>query len=303
MFLPVLLRVGEKNWTVKELTVQIGKDLKLSPDDLALSVPSGTSLITDRVSWAKTYLKKAGLIAQPKRGEVAITVDGLALLAKKPTKLDLATLKLYPSFVAFWAPPRPVGGAGDIVFSGQQNTENTATPDDMILQAMRALDVSLKDALFSRVMDSSASFFERLVIDLLLKMGYGGSDADAGKHVGKSGDGGLDGLISEDKLGLDRIYLQAKRYSAENKIGPEAVQAFLGALVNKNATKGVFITTSSFTNAAVQASHNTNQYRMVLVDGDALMSLLIRHDVGVRVANSLEIKRLDIDYFEPAETE
>ncbi|GAN96353.1 restriction endonuclease [Komagataeibacter europaeus NBRC 3261] len=169
----------------------------------------------------------------------------------------------------------------------------------MIENAAGALEADLKEKLLARILEETPEFFEHLIIDLLLAMGYGGSRRDAGQHVGGSGDGGVDGLIHEDQLGLDSIYLQAKRYQPENRISPAQVQGFIGALHGKNAQKGVFITTSTFTTAAREAASHISNLRVILIDGEALADLLLRFNVGVRVAHRVEVKKIDLDYFSP----
>jgi restriction system protein len=177
--------------------------------------------------------------------------------------------------------------------------EPSSTPEEQITSASRALNETLRDALLARVLEGTPTFFEKLIVDLLMAMGYGGSRTDAGEQLGGTGDGGVDGVIREDQLGFDRIYLQAKRYQPGNT----AVQAFIGAFVGKGAQKGVLITTSSFSKAAINAANQSGHLRLVLIDGDELTTLLVRFNVGVRVARTVEIKRVDLDYFEDAEPE
>ena len=165
------------------------------------------------------------------------------------------------------------------------------------------MNEALRDALLTRVLEASPAFFERAIIDLLLAMGYGGSRADAGEQLGGTGDGGVDGVIREDQLGLDRVYLQAKRYQPGNTIGSETVQAFIGALVGRGAQKGVLITTSAFSKAALNAANQSGHLRLVLIDGNELTNLMVRFNVGVRVARTVEVKRIDLDYFGDAEPE
>jgi restriction system protein len=169
--------------------------------------------------------------------------------------------------------------------------------------ASRALNEALRDALLARVLETSPASFEKLIVDLLLAMGYGGSRVDAGEQLGRTGDGGVDGVIREDRLGLDRVYLQAKRYKPGNSVGSEAVQAFIGALVGRGSQKGVLITTSNFTKGAIEAANQTGGLRLVLIDGEALTRLMIQFNVAVRVARTVEVKRIDLDYFEDIETE
>jgi restriction system protein len=179
----------------------------------------------------------------------------------------------------------------------------SSTPEEQITSASLALNEALRDALLARILGETPTFFEKLIVDLLMAMGYGGSRNDAGERLGGTGDGGVDGVIREDQLGLDRIYLQAKRYQPGNTVGSETVQAFIGALVGRGAQKGVLITTSSFSKAAINAANQLGHLRLVLIDGEELTNMLIRFNVGVRVARTVEIKRVDLDYFEDAESE
>lgn len=181
--------------------------------------------------------------------------------------------------------------------------ETKNTPEEQIASASLTLNESLRDALLARVLESNPTFFEKLIVDLLLAMGYGGSRSDTGEQLGGTGDGGVDGVIREDQLGLDRVYLQAKRYQPGNSVSSETVQAFMGALVGKGAQKGVLITTSTFSRAAMTVASQSGHLRLVLIDGDELTKLMVRFGVGVRIARTVEIKRIDLDYFEDAELE
>jgi len=179
----------------------------------------------------------------------------------------------------------------------------SATPEEQITAASRTLNEALRDALLARILEGSPAFFEKLIIDLLLAMGYGGSRSDAGEQLGGTGDGGVDGVIREDQLGLDRVYLQAKRFQPGNTVGSETVQAFIGALIGKGAQKGVLITTSSFSKSALNVANQSGTLRLVLLDGDALTNLMVRFNVGVRVSQTVDIKHADLDYFEAGEPE
>ena len=302
LMLPVLKLSAGKDWAMRDLIVQIADDLNLAEAERAEEIPSGgTLLIANRVHWAKTYLKRAGLLEQPKRGVVHITERGKSILSGHPLKIDSVLLNQFPEFVAF-AHKHKLNG--EVTPPALPHVpEPTATPDEQINAASAALTEALRDALLARVLEASPAFFERLIIDLLLAMGYGGSQADAADQLGKTGDGGVDGVIREDQLGLDRVYLQAKRYQPGNIVGSETVQAFIGALVGKGAQKGVLITTSSFSKPALTAASQSGGLRLVLIDGEQLTRLMIRFNVGVRVARNVEIKRIDLDYFEGGETE
>jgi restriction system protein len=313
LMLPVLRRCAEQIWSMRALIERIVDDFHLSEADRAQQIPSGgTSVIASRVHWAKTYLKQAGLVEQPKRGMVRITARGREFLVSNPQKVDVATLVQFEEFRAFLGRTKPDAGSTastastastDPISVAPAVAKQSDTPDEQITSASLALNESLRDALLARVLEGTPSFFEKLIVDLLLAMGYGGSRADAGDQLGGTGDGGIDGIIREDHLGLDRVYLQAKRYQPGNTVGSETVQAFIGALIGKGAQKGVLITTSKFSNAAVNAARQSGHVRLVLIDGDELTNLLVRFSVGVRVARTVEIKRIDLDYFEDTEPE
>jgi restriction system protein len=301
--LPVLRLSAEKAWNMRDLIARIADDLDLTPAERDQEIPSGgTKLIANRVHWAKTYLKKAGLLEQPKRAMVRITQRGREVLNENPGGIDVRSLLRFPEMQAFLdktkAPEeqitRPVSEPPGILAS---------TPEEQLEVAAGALNEALQDALLTRILEASPASFERLIIDLLLKMGYGGSRADAGEHLGRSGDDGVDGVIREDRLGLDRVYLQAKRYKPGNQVGSEAVQAFIGALVGRGSQKGVFITTSAFTGKARETAKQSGGLRLVLIDGEELTKHMIQFNVGVRIARTVDVKRIDLDYFEDIETE
>jgi restriction system protein len=303
LMLPVLRLSAERAWAMRELIVRIADDLKLTEPEREQQIPSGgTRLIANRVHWAKTYLKKAGLIEQPKHGTVQISPSGRELLSSNPSKIDVQLLHSFPSFQAFLNKTKPDETATRAA-NGAAPSLPSITPEEQLQTASGALDEALRDALLARILEASPASFEKLIIDLLLAMGYGGSRTDAGEQLGRSGDGGVDGVIREDRLGLDRVYLQAKRYKAGNPVDSPTVQGFVGALVGKGAQKGVLITTSTFTKHALEAAKQSGALRIVLIGGDALTNLMIQFNVGVRVARTVEVKRIDLDYFEDIETE
>jgi restriction system protein len=294
---------------MRDLIDRIASDLNLTQAEREQEIPSGgTTLIANRVHWAKTYLKQARLLEQPKRGMVQISPAGRDLLQSKPGKIDVQLLQRFPEFQAFMARTKTDGNAFNGSSSNVQQVSAigqavASTPEEQLEAASGALNESLRDLLLARVLESPAASFEKLIIDLLLNMGYGGSRSDAGEQLGRTGDGGVDGVIREDRLGLDRVYLQAKRYKPGNPVGSEAVHAFIGALVGRGSQKGVLITTSTFTKAALEAAHQTGGLRLVLIDGEALTKLMIQFNVGVRIARTVEIKRIDFEYFEDLEIE
>lgn len=304
--MPRVLRLcAEHPWAKRDLVTQIADDFGLSEEERSALIPSGGSTtIANRVGWAATHLVQAGLLKRPERGVVQITRRGHEALTQNPDKIDVAFLDQFPEYRAFrhrtkHPPSLMVVPNGSAVL----DADPSGTPDEQIHMASSALEESLREDLLARVIEMPPAFFERLIIDLLVKMGYGGSRSDAGEHLGKTGDGGVDGLIREDQLGLDRIYLQAKRYQPGNTVGSETVQAFIGALYNKGAAKGVLITTSTFSRTAIEAANQPGSFHIVLIDGSELAKFMVRFNVGVRVAETVEIKRIDQDYFVPADPE
>ncbi len=305
LMLPVLRLCAEKPWVMRDLVVRMANDLGLSQTEREQMIPSGTvTLIANRTQWAKTYLKQAGLVEQPKRAHVQISERGREVLTRNPAKIDVVLLQEFDEFRDFVGRTRsgtvlllsPTSTA-PVVLPPTTHIEAANTPEEQIASAYLTLNESLRDALLARVLEGNPTFFEKLIVDLLLAMGYGGSRADAGEQLGGTGDGGVDGVIREDQLGLDRIYLQAKRYQPGSTVGSEAVQAFMGALVSKGAQKGVLITTSAFSKAAINVAGQSGHLRLVLIDGAELTRLMVRFGVGVRVARTVEIKRIDLDYF------
>jgi restriction system protein len=228
----------------------------------------------------------------PSRGVFRAAAAGLELLKTNPSTIDLATLKKYPAFREFYnssASPLVTGATA-------AEAPASATPEEQIDAAYGVLNAALKTDLLQRVLGQSSTFFERVIVDLLVAMGYGGSHQDAALRLGKSGDNGVDGVIDEDRLGLDRIYVQAKRYAPHVGVGRPEVQGFVGSLVGFGATKGVFVTTSSFSGHAKEYVRHLPQ-RVVLIDGERLTELMAEHGVGVRITRTVPVKRVDEDFF------
>ncbi|MGL6007254.1 restriction endonuclease [Aeromonas sobria] len=270
-----------------------------TPQQLAEALPSGRqTTLRSRVGWAKTYLVKAGLIEQPKRGICLITARGKAALASGQP-IDNRYLAQFGEFVAFThAASEGAGNALQIVATPAYIPpvpEQASTPQEQIEQALAAINHSLADDLLAEILGLSPRFFEQLVVDLMVAMGYGGSQQDAARTTRYSSDGGVDGIIKEDRLGLDSIYLQAKRYT-DKTVGRPEIQSFAGALDLHKARKGVFITTSSFSREA-QEYVGLIEKRIVLIDGARLAALMIEYGVGVTTRQTLTIKTLDSDYF------
>ncbi|MFQ3622192.1 MAG: restriction endonuclease [Acetobacteraceae bacterium] len=302
LMLPVLRAVEREPKPIRRIIDELAAQVGLSEEERAAKIPSGTAgLFANRVHWAKTYLKQAGAVQQPSRGVVSLTERGRGLLDSNPTRIDNSVLIRFEEFREFRSRPAPRQGP-----SGRENGGpfladlTTETPEERIGRAALEPETSLRRELLGRLKPSDPSFFERVVLDVLKALGYGAGSGGASEVVGGAGDGGIDGVIDEDRLGLDRIYVQAKRY-ADQTVGAQIIQSFIGALQMRGAAKGVLITTSRFTADAERAARIIPSLRIVLIDGERLAELMIRHGVGVRVRRTIEIKDIDLDYFEPDE--
>jgi restriction system protein len=297
LMLPVLAVAAEGATRVPAAAQIIADRLGLSEEQRDEMLPSGKQrLLHNRVHWAKFYMTKAGLIESPKRGLFVASVAGKELLATNPDRIDVEMLKRIPSFRDYYS--QYASGTGDAVDVEAivASSASDATPEEQIDAAHSLLTTALKADLLARTLEQSPFFFERLIVDLLVAMGYGGSHEDAARQLGKTGDGGVDGIIDEDRLGLDRIYVQAKRYSAGSVVGRPEVQGFVGSLVGLQANKGVFVTTSTFSRQAMDYARGLQQ-RIILIDGARLTELMIEFGVGVRASRVIEVRRLDEDYF------
>jgi restriction system protein len=305
-FMRPLLAFGadgqEKN--IRAAINAIADVLHLTTEDRQLLVPSGKqTLLDNRVHWARTYLDKAGALKRTRRSHFIVTDRGKELLKQNPDRIDGHVLQQFPEFLAFKNTKSQPEGSQEALHSEHQTVPelSSATPEDMVQTAEAAIAERLRTQLLERIQELSPAFFERLVVDLIVAMGYGGGSRDSVvQKLGKSGDGGIDGVVNEDPLGLDVVYVQAKRYAPDNTVGRERIQQFAGALVGQGASKGVFVTTSSFTNGAVQYALRVPQ-RIILIDGSELTRLMMQYGVGVRTDRTVELKRIDLDYFEEAE--
>lgn len=304
--LPLLMLAADgKEHRFRDAVEQLAAHFALTDVERAEMLPSGTApLFDNRVGWARTYLKQAGLLESPKRGLFKITDRGKAVLVSKPPRIDVSLLDQFEEFRNFRTRRRegtnsraatPLEGAVGVINSSTHDLPSDQTPEDLLASAYRRLRKDLEIELLEQVKSTSPSFFERLVIDLLVSMGYGGSRQDAGRAIGKSGDGGIDGIIKEDKLGLDVLYVQAKRW--EGTVGRPEIQKFAGALQGQRASKGVFITTSTYSRDAIEYVDVINS-KIILIDGERLAGLMVDHNVGVSTIGMYELKRLDNDYFE-----
>lgn len=295
IMLPLLkFLADEKEHHVQEVVKALADKFKLSDEERAELLPSGrTPLFYNRVGWARTYLKKAGLVEDPKRGVVRITPDGLKALSGNPQFIDKKVLLQYPKFRKARDEYRE---RKKLRISGHTEVgeDDESTPEEALETSFAELQEGLATELLESIMNCSSDFFERLIIDVLVKMGYGGSHKEAGKATRKSGDQGIDGIIKEDKLGLDIIYLQAKRW--EGTVSRPEIQKFAGALQGQRARKGIFITTSQFSKEALDYVKNIDS-KIILIDGRQLSELMIEYNVGVNTVATYEIKKIDSDYF------
>lgn len=290
--LPLLKFAGDnQEHTIREAIEHIADSFKLTEQDRKEVLPSGSQYIIDnRVGWARTYLKKAGLLESPKRSYFKITSLGLDVLKKNPLEINVKFLEQFPLFIEF----RNIKKEKDEEEEHEVESGSTQTPQELLEYGYQKIKKDLSQELLGFVKQSSPRFFERLVVELLLSMGYGGSRKDAGQAIGQSGDGGIDGIIKEDKLGLDVIYLQAKRW--EGVVGSKEIRNFVGSLVGQKANKGVFITTSGFTKDALEYV-KTITHKVILIDGEMLTQLMIENNIGVSKVISYDIKKIDSDYF------
>jgi len=299
LMLPVLRAMAEGDVNAVDLRARVADAVGLSEDDLAEMLPSGRqTTFSNRTAWANVFLQRAGLIEKVRRGVYRLTEEGQRALSDPPQRIDMRFLERYPRYVE-WRQRSAAGGgssAGESAPFLEVSPNGASTPEEQIEKSYQALTGTLEGELLDRVRELSPAFFEGLIIDLLIAMGYGGGRADMGRAVGKSGDGGIDGIIKEDALGLDIVYMQAKRYAADHSIGRQDVQSFAGSLDGVRATKGIFVTTSSFTKGAVEFAERIAK-RIILMDGSGLAKLMVQHGVGVRVRATYEIKRVDEDYF------
>ncbi len=291
LMLPLLLFAGDGNeHSLREAIEALADHYHLNPDERRELLPSGRQATFDnRVGWTRTYLKKAGLLTSPKRSYFQITQRGQAVLAEKPSKINIAFLRQFPEFLEFQRGQNKDSGVA------AADESELITPEESIESAYQRARATLAVELLQSVKDCSPNFFERLVVDLLVRMGYGGTRKDAGQAIGKSGDGGIDGIINEDRLGLDVVYIQAKRWDA-TPVGRPEIQKFAGALQGQRARKGIFLTTSTFSRDAYDFASRIDS-KIVLMDGETIAQLMIDYGVGVNTVATYELKRIDSDYF------
>ena len=294
LMLPLLRMAADgREHSLAEARDLLAADFKVSDAELQELLPSGRQpKFANRVAWAKSYLQQAGLLQTPRRAHFQITDRGRAVLKAPPPRIDIKFLEQYPEFVDFRTPKVEVA---TVLVDAPSVQAEPETPEEALEAAHQKMRLGLATELLSRVKSASPQFFENLVVELLVKMGYGGSRRDAGQAIGRAGDEGIDGVISEDRLGLDVVYLQAKKW--DGTVGRPEIQRFVGALHGKRAKKGVFITTSAFSAEAVAYVEHIDP-KVVLIDGRRLTELMIDFGVGVNTSATYDVKRVDSDYFD-----
>ena len=291
LMLPALQTIGQRydEISIAGLEEEVGKALRISPEERQVRLPSGNqTLFGNRLNWARSYLSKAGLIELPRRGYCRATDRGRELLAEGLIEIDLGLLERYPEFVAW----RSQSKVAEVV----EDPGIRENAEALIASSFELLNTELGRDIVERVHSFSPAFFERLIIDLLVRMGYGGGRAEMGRALGRVGDGGVDGVIKEDELGLDVVYVQAKRLDPDTGVPLREVRDFVGGLEGHRATKGVLVTTSYFPSTAYDFITRVSK-RVVLIDGQELANLMIRHRVGVRVKDAYEVRKIDENYF------
>ncbi len=292
MFLPFLQFLSDREvHHMREVKKALENYFELSEEDKQEMIPSGQSTrLANRAGWARTHLNKAGLVEQVTRGNYRISEEGMNLLQAPPPNLNLKFLDTIPRHKAWFHAPKKQKPLITIA-----NEAEFQPPNERIEEAFEELNDSLANSLLDVMAEMDPFRFEKLVVDLLFAMGYGGSREEAAHVTKKSNDEGIDGVINEDRLGLDVIYVQAKRW--QNTVGRKEIQSFVGALAGKQANKGVFITTSTFANTAIDYAKAVTQ-KIILIDGARLADLMIEHSIGVSTIRNIAIKRIDTDYFE-----
>lgn len=295
LMLPLLkLAIQSGSISIREAVIKLSDEFNLTPDERTKLLPSGTQIMLNRVGWARTYLKKAGLLQYPQRGFIEVTERGKQVVAEKPARIDVNYLSKFSEFQEFRELSHSDEDDDTESKKSTVSVSTSITPDELLEQSYQELKADILDSIIEKIMSCSPQFFERLVVDTIVKMGYGGSRKEAGKAVGQSGDEGIDGIINEDRLGLDVIYLQAKRW--EGNVSRPEIQKFAGALQGKRAKKGIFITASDFTSEAKEFAKNI-EAKIILISGKQLAELMYEHNVGVSTSVTYEIKKLDSDFF------
>jgi restriction system protein len=295
--LPVLRAALAGETRISDIVDQIADSLNLTMDERSALLPSGRqTIISNRIHWAKTYLMQAGLLKSTRRAYFVLTDRGHKIMAQNPLRIDKKFLSQFTEFVDFLDRRNIADEEKAPAYVELDRSTNDQTPDEIIRFAAGEMEQALRNDLLNRIMSLSPSFFEQVVVSLLIGMGYGGSLENAGRKLGKSGDGGVDGVIDQDALGLDSVYVQAKRYSPGNLVGAGVIRDFFGSLDRFRAAKGLIITTSAFTRDAVETANHLSK-RMVLIDGDQLAGLMVKYNIGCRVDETIYLKKVDEEFF------
>jgi len=298
LMLPVLEASAYGEISTPDVINDLAIKFSLSDSEKNQLLPSGKqTTFSNRVHWAKGYLKQAGLLKYPSRGKFLITDAGKKVLSQKPTKIDNKFLEQFSDFQEFRNRKGTHSTLDAVNKVDIDISDESATPDELLRSSHKAINDALANDLLVRVRESTPLFFEQLIIELLVGMGYGGTSENAGRAIGKSGDDGVDGVIDQDPLGVDQIYIQAKRYAEGNNIGAGAIRDFFGALNIKKAQKGIFFTTSSFSSSAIETVNSLGA-RIVLIDGKKLAKLMIQYNIGCRDEEVLHLKKVDEDFFD-----
>jgi restriction system protein len=306
LMLPLLTRLAEKQTSTTDLVTAMSDHFGLTEAERVALLPSGRqAVVANRVHWALSYLGRAGLLDRVARGVYRASDRGREVLARPPERITMPFLRQFPELRSLRSndsDPAAANATAALPQAGEMEAgESERTPEERIGDALAIIHADLRERLLQRLRSAEPAFFEQVVIDLLVAMGYG-TGKEAGEVRGKAGDGGIDGVIREDRLGLDLIYVQAKRYAADNPVGPDKIREFSGALDFTGARKGVFITTSRFTPEAARFARQLQMKRIVLIDGEGLTDLMIQHGVGVRPkGEAVVINEIDLNYFEPNE--
>jgi len=299
-FLEIALAANGSEIKLRDVINQLAEQVDLTEEELAETLPSGKqSILDNRVGWARTYLTKAGLLEVTRRAHFVITDRGIKALQDPNAVIDNDYLKRFDEFVIFKEQKKGASVAlvETVDHQDEDATSNEVTPDEALRSAYKTINDALTSELLSRTRNVTPAFFEQLLIELLLAMGYGGTGEGAAHALGKTGDNGIDGVIDQDPLGVDQIYIQAKRYAQGNNIGAGDIRDFFGALNLKKAQKGIFITTSDFTSSAIQTARDLGT-RIVLINGTELAKLMLRYNIGSRDEQVLHLKKIDEEFFE-----
>ena len=300
LMLPLLKACSKETLSTKDAVSILADQLNLSNEERTQIFPIGKKrTFSHRIDWAKTYLKQAGLVEYPARGKFTITEAGKEFLQSNPKHLDRNVLKQFKPFQDFLKRNRtPSTRTNSKTADNTEDKTDNTTPDENLRVAYKTIRDALADDLLDRVRNAPPQFFEQLIVEILVSMGYGGTTPDAGRRLGGSGDGGVDGVIDQDPLGIDQVYVQAKRYKEGNNISSKEIQAFAGALQQITAQKGIFFTTSGFSKDAQKAANEMGTTRIVLIDGKRLSNLMIDYNIGCREEEIIKLKKIDEDFFE-----